>query len=143
MFIDPRQELMIETLKQSNVILVVLFHQLPRIRIFIHTTDPEFEGSTGLLTKTKLLRDKVQLVRSEPELILGYLQQIYLLVRGGWVKTSQYELLIKSRNIKGSSVEMNHYISIVQELVDLGEHHLLRALVDRGEVSMIFSQPLG
>lgn len=144
MVLNPGQEPLVEILGEDHVATVVKLHPLPRFRIPFHALHPQLVSLVGhLATDPELLRNMVQLVGREPELLLDDLQKVDLLDWSRRGKPRQKEFPVQVGKVELGAVVMYDHISFVDEVESSFNHGRVSDLKVGQEHNLLFVQPLG
>lgn len=81
-----------------------------------------------LLSEFQFLRNKAQFVGQETELVPHYIENVNLLEWGRWPHSRHQKLSVEGWNVEPLTVEVDHYICFIQQLVHPFQHLLWRGL---------------
>lgn len=114
MGVNPRQEAVVELLKDDYILLVVSLHHTPRFLVVLHALDPQLVALVSELgAETEELTHVVELVGREFELLANDSQQVDLL-KWRWRMQSELEkFLVQRWYIEAISVVVHHHVSLV------------------------------
>src|SRR5690349_14276628 len=99
MILYKRSEPKIDSLKERNVLYIIVPHFFPCCHVSCHTLEPCSQSTVRCLTPyVKVVPKFVQLVVVEPEVLLGDLESVNRLVIAGSVQSVGDKSRVKSFN---------------------------------------------
>jgi hypothetical protein len=113
--LDPRQEPLVELLKQDYIHPIVLLHDALCLGASLLYLVPQVHALVVYLSpQPKLLTNEVELVASPPELTLDCLVEIDVVEGGWWAQSVLDELLVESWDVKPLSVVGDYDVGFVK-----------------------------
>lgn len=143
MVVNPRKQTQVDGFKFGGVVLVVLFHQPPRLLVAVHAPNPQVEIRLDLLANLQSTQDVLKFVGNRLELPTPYQQQVNLLVGRRGRNVMLDKVFVQDSGIERLAIPVHNHIRFIEKRVNAAQHAFHAALVNGIEMNLPFPVPLG